>query len=182
MAVFFFLVGLELKREFMAGELASFRQAMLPIAAAFGGMLVPAVIFYLMNPIGPEAGGWGIPMATDIAFALGILALLKGKISRSLAIFLTALAIVDDLGAVLVIALFYSGQLAFVQLAGGFGVAAGADCRQPVGGAVSQLLRLDRRFVCGWRCLKSGVHGSIAGVLGRSSHSRAASVFATKSL
>lgn len=164
MAVFFFLVGLELKREFMAGELASFRQAMLPIAAAIGGMVVPAVIFYLMNPVGPEAAGWGIPMATDIAFALGILALLKGKISRSLAIFLTALAIVDDLGAVLVIALFYSGELAFVQLAIALGLLLVLIVGNRMG--VQSLNFYGLIGVCLWvALLKSGVHGSIAGVL-----------------
>lgn len=164
MAVFFFLVGLELKREFMAGELASFQRAMLPIAAAFGGMLVPALIFYLINPAVPEAQGWGIPMATDIAFALGILALLRGKISRSLAIFLTALAIVDDLGAVLVIALFYSGQLAFVPLMIALGL-----LLVLVGGnrmGVQSLNFYGLIGFCLWvALLKSGVHGSIAGVL-----------------
>jgi NhaA family Na+:H+ antiporter len=104
MAVFFFVVGLEIKREFLAGELASLRQATLPIAAAFGGMLIPALVFRLLVDDAAQTRGWGIPMATDIAFALGVIALLGERIPRSLAIFLTALAIVDDLGAVLVIA------------------------------------------------------------------------------
>jgi len=164
MAVFFFLVGLELKREFMAGELANFRQAMLPIAAAFGGMLVPALIFYLVNPKGPEAAGWGIPMATDIAFALGILALLRGKISRSLAIFLTALAIVDDLGAVLVIALFYSGDLAAGKLLLALGVMVVLIAGNRLG--VQSLNFYGLLGFCLWVILlKSGLHASIAGVL-----------------
>ncbi len=162
MAVFFFLVGLELKREFMAGELASFRQAMLPIAAAIGGMLVPAVIYFLINPSIPEARGWGIPMATDIAFALGVLALLK--VSRSLAIFLTALAIVDDLGAVLVIALFYSGKLSFLHLAVAIGLLLVLVVGNRLG--VQSLNFYGLIGVCLWvALLKSGIHGSIAGVL-----------------
>ncbi len=164
MAVFFFVVGLELKREFLAGELSSLRKATLPIAAALGGMLLPALIYHLIDPSGPEAAGWGIPMATDIAFALGIIALLGDRIPRSLAIFLTALAIVDDLGAVLVIALFYTGDLseASLLLAGGF----------------FALLILGNRlgiqhpnyyaligFALWVALLKSGIHASVAGVL-----------------
>ncbi|MDH3999045.1 MAG: Na+/H+ antiporter NhaA, partial [Desulfuromonadales bacterium] len=117
MAVFFFVVGLEIKREFLAGELASAKKAALPIAGAIGGMVAPALVFYLFNPDGMQNRGWGIPMATDIAFALGIVALLGNRISRSVAIFLTALAIVDDLGAVLVIALFYTSDINTTALA-----------------------------------------------------------------
>ncbi|ABA89695.1 sodium/proton antiporter family protein [Syntrophotalea carbinolica DSM 2380] len=164
MAVFFFLVGLELKREFMDGELASFRQAMLPIAAAFGGMLVPALIFHFINPMVPEAKGWGIPMATDIAFALGVLALLRGKISRSLAIFLTALAIVDDLGAVLVIALFYSGELAVGKLLVALVLLLILIAGNRLG--VQSLNFYGLLGFCLWVVLlKSGLHASIAGVL-----------------
>src|SRR5688572_16572315 len=111
MAIFFFVVGLEIKREVLAGELSSPRQAALPAIAALGGVLVPAGIFMLLNR-GTEGGqGWGVPMATDIAFALGVLALLGDRIPFGLTVFLTALAIVDDIAAVLVIAVFYTAQV-----------------------------------------------------------------------
>jgi len=116
MAVFFFLVGLEIKREALAGELASPRQAALPIAAAIGGMVVPASIYLLMTTGGPGARGWAIPMATDIAFALGTLALVAPRAPAGLKIFLAALAIVDDIGAVLVIAVFYTGSIEWSAL------------------------------------------------------------------
>ena len=119
MAMFFFVVGLELKRELMAGELSAPRQALLPLAAAVGGMLVPTLIFVALNPGQPNVTGWGIPMATDIAFVLGILALLGKRVPVSLKIFLTALAIVDDLGAVLVIAVFYTSDISLVNLGAG---------------------------------------------------------------
>ena len=121
MALFFLLVGLELKREMLVGELSSLRDAVLPVVAAIGGMLIPALIYLAFNPEGPSASGWGIPMATDIAFAVGILVLLAWRIPRNLIVFLTALAIADDLGAVLVIALFYTAQLDYEAL--GFGAA-----------------------------------------------------------
>ncbi|HEY9082102.1 MAG TPA: Na+/H+ antiporter NhaA [Vicingaceae bacterium] len=119
MAVFFFVVGLELKREIVAGELRNPKSAILPIAAAIGGMLLPATIYLIFNPSGSTADGWGIPMATDIAFALGVLYLLGNKVPLSLKIFLTVLAIVDDIGAVLVIAFFYTSDINFVSLATG---------------------------------------------------------------
>ena len=106
MTIFFFVVGLEIKREVMVGELKSFKQAAMPIMAALGGMLVPALIYVIFNAGKEGIDGWGIPMATDIAFALGILALVGKRAPLSLKIFLTALAIVDDIGAVLVIAVF----------------------------------------------------------------------------
>lgn len=116
MAVFFFVVGLELKREIVAGELSNPRNAMLPIAAAIGGMMVPAIIYLAFNHTGDVHSGWGIPMATDIAFALGVLFLLGKRIPLALKVFLTALAIVDDLGAVLVIALFYTSEISVMNL------------------------------------------------------------------
>src|SRR5687767_14055722 len=122
MAIFFLLVGLEIKRELIAGELASVKQAALPIAAALGGMVVPAGLYWFFNPSGPSAAGWGIPMATDIAFALGALALIAPHAPIGIKVFLAALAIVDDMGAVLVIAIFYSGDIAWSALAVAGGV------------------------------------------------------------
>ena len=165
MAVFFLLVGLEIKRELLDGELASVRQAMLPAGAALGGMVVPAVIYAAFNWQDPVAlRGWGIPMATDIAFALGILVLLGSRVPASLKIFLTAVAIIDDLGAILVIAFFYTADLSPVML-----LAAGA------GGLVLLALNRCRVTVIGpyvvmglviWVCvLKSGIHATLAGVV-----------------
>ncbi len=116
MAIFFLLVGLEIKREALVGELASPRQAALPIAGALGGMFVPALVYAMVNPGGAAAHGWAIPMATDIAFALGVLALAAPHAPAGLKIFLAALAIVDDMGAVLVIALFYTSAIAWGPL------------------------------------------------------------------
>ena len=116
MAMFFFVVGLGLKRELIAGELSDRRKALLPAGAALGGMIVPALIFILLNPVGEASKGWGIPMATDIVFALGVLFLVGSKVPLSLKIFLTALAIVDDLAAVLVIAFFYTSEISLTNL------------------------------------------------------------------
>lgn len=119
MAVFFFVIGLELKREIIGGELKTPKNALLPITAAIGGMIFPAIIYLVFNIKGTTSDGWGIPMATDIAFALGVLYLLGNKVPLSLKIFLTVLAIVDDIGAVLVIAFFYTSNISFISLATG---------------------------------------------------------------
>lgn len=116
MTLFFFVVGLEIKREILIGELASFRKAALPVTAALGGMIVPAAIYYLLNPAGETARGWAIPMATDIAFSIGVLTLLGSRVPRSLTVFLSALAIADDLGAVAVIGLFYTADISLFYL------------------------------------------------------------------
>ncbi|MCB1188772.1 Na+/H+ antiporter NhaA, partial [bacterium] len=113
MAVFFFVVGVEIKRELVAGQLRDPRAAALPAMAALGGMVVPALIFFAFNAGGEGANGWGIPMATDIAFAVGVVSLLGNRVSRTLKIFLLTLAIVDDIGAILVIALFYTDHVSF---------------------------------------------------------------------
>ncbi len=111
MAVFFLLVGLEIKREIVEGELSNFKSASLPIVAAIGGMIVPALIFFLFNRGTDYIKGWAIPMATDIAFSLAIISMLGKRVPLSLKIFLAALAIVDDLGAIVVIAIFYTEQI-----------------------------------------------------------------------
>ncbi len=165
MAIFFFVVGLELKREFIGGELSNPRKALLPIGAALGGMIVPAVIYLAFNPLGEAHAGWGIPMATDIAFALAVLYALGRKVPFALKVFLTALAVVDDLGAVLVIAFFYTSEISVMSLLLGFGaaflmfVANKAGVRNIIFYAILGIGGVWLAF------LLSGVHATIAAVL-----------------
>lgn len=161
MAVFFFLVGMEIRRELTTGELASFRQSMLPVLAAVGGMVMPALLFLLFNNGTENSRGWGIPMATDIAFSLGILSLLGKRVPLSVKIFLTALAIIDDLGAIITIAIFYTSELQMSYLYAGLAIF-----------ALLLLLRTKRLlfyFIPGiilwYCCFNSGIHATIAGVL-----------------
>lgn len=164
MAVFFFLIGLELKREFIEGELSSFKKAILPMSAALGGMIVPALIYLTLN-VGTEgANGWGIPMATDIAFALALLSMVSKNIPISIKIFLAALAVADDLGAVLVIAFFYTAEINFSAL----GTAALFLAVLVAGNMAGIRTRAFYVIVglCVWLgFLLSGVHATIAGVL-----------------
>jgi NhaA family Na+:H+ antiporter len=163
MALFFLLVGLELKREILVGELSSLKDAALPVVAALGGMVVPALIYASFNAGTPTASGWGIPMATDIAFAVGILVLLAWRIPRNLIIFLTALAIADDLGAVLVIAIFYTAELNLHALA----VAAALLLTLAMlnRGGVRKPLAYAIVGVSLWLAVHaSGVHATLAGV------------------
>ena len=164
MVVFFFVVGLEIKRELVAGQLSSIRKAAVPVVAAVGGMVVPAVIYAWFNPGGDAAAGWGIPMATDIAFALGVLALFGRRVPVGLTVFLTALAIVDDLGAVLVIAIFYTDQISWPGLlvAAAFLLGIAVANRTRVGHPVVYVA-LALGVWAG--VLASGVHATIAGVL-----------------
>jgi len=164
MAIFFFLVGLEIKREFLGGELASARQAVLPIVAAAGGMVVPAMIYSLLNAGGPGARGWGVPMATDIAFALGALAMLGNRVAPSLRVFLTAIAIADDLGAVAVIAVFYTDALAWmpIQIAAALLLVLIIVNRRGMAHVAPYLIFGAALWIA---VLKSGVHPTIAGVL-----------------
>ncbi len=164
MAIFFFVVGLEIKRELVEGELASPRRAALPAAAALGGMVVPALIYFAWNAGGEGQHGWGIPMATDIAFALGALALLGSRVPFGLKVFLLALAIVDDLGAIAVIAIFYTDDLSIEALAWAAAALALILAVRRAG-----VRSVDVYFVLGallWvAVLKSGIHATIAGVI-----------------
>jgi len=164
MALFFFVIGLELKREFIAGELSSFKKAALPMMAAVGGMLVPALIYLLFNYNRPSANGWGIPMATDIAFALGLLSLAGRRIPVSVKVFLSALAVADDLGAVLVIAFFYTSGIAFIPLLVGIGLL-GLLWIGNLLGIRSTAFYLIVGLAVWLGFLFSGVHATIAGVL-----------------
>ena len=165
MAVFFFAIGLELKREIIAGELTTWKKSAMPLFAALGGMIIPSVIFIAFNRGTPASNGWGIPMATDIAFSLGILSLLGKKVPVSLKIFLTAFAIVDDLGAVLIIAFFYSSKIVLSNVALGaffLGIMVlmnWAGVRNKLAYAIPGILGIWLAF------LLSGVHATVAGVL-----------------
>ncbi len=164
MVFFFFVVGLEIKREVLIGELSDLRQAVLPVVAALGGMLVPALIFSAINHGTPFIDGWGIPMATDIAFCVGVLVLLGNRAPKGLSVLLVALAIVDDLGAVLVIALFYTSTINLTALG-----AAALVLLMLIGFNISGLRRCLPYLVAGlflWLALLySGVHATVAGVL-----------------
>lgn len=164
MAVFFFLVGLEIKREILVGELNSFRQASLPIFAAIGGMIVPALVYALFNVGTSSADGWGIPMATDIAFSLGVLSMLGDRVPLSLKIFLTAVAIVDDIGAILVIAIFYSSGISFWIIGLGLLFFVCMIILNKMG-VRAPLPYLIFGTLMWFAFLKSGVHATVAGVL-----------------
>ena len=163
MVVFFFTVGLEIKREVVCGQLSSFKRAILPVVAAGGGMLAPALIYLCFNSGTASMNGWGIPTATDIAFAIGILSMLGDRVPASLKIFLTALAIADDLGAILVIALFYGGQVQIFCLLAAILVMAGVLFMNRMG---------EKRMICYfipaivvWTLFYySGIHSTLSGV------------------
>lgn len=164
MAVFFLLIGLELERELYVGELSEVRNALLPIFAAIGGICLPALIHFTLNYGTPTQAGIGIPMATDIAFALGVLALLGSRVPASLKVFLTALAVMDDLGAIIVIALFYTAQLSIVYLISAlvvFGLLLAINRFR----VMSLTPYLIGGVLMWFLMLKSGVHATIAGVL-----------------
>ncbi|HEX7166452.1 MAG TPA: Na+/H+ antiporter NhaA [Acidimicrobiales bacterium] len=164
MAIFFLVVGLEVKREFLQGELRERNKAVLPVAAALGGMVVPALLYTAFNLSGSGADGWGVPMATDIAFALGVLALVAPRLPGSLRIFLLALAIVDDIGAIVVIAVFYTSELQPAWLAAAAAIVVSVFGLRRLGMSARPLF-----VVLGvglWLAVHaSGVHATIAGVV-----------------
>ncbi len=164
MAFFFFLVGLEIKREVLIGELASFRQAALPMSAAVGGVIAPALIYWGINRDLPSAAGWGVPMATDIAFALGIMALLGSRVPTSLKLFVAALAIVDDIIAVLVIAVFYTSTISWYHLAAA-GLCLVLALLANKLGITSTIIYALIGVGLWLAMLQSGVHATLAGVL-----------------
>lgn len=164
MAIFFFVIGLEIKREFLAGELNTTKKLVFPLVGALGGMLFPVLLFILINQNPETAKGWGVPMATDIAFALAILKLLGNKVPIALKIFLTAFAIIDDMAAVLVIAVFYSGNIQIVMLVLALALLAVLYFLSFKGIYSKFILMLTGALVW-FLFLKSGIHPTIAGVL-----------------
>ncbi|MDH2326129.1 Na+/H+ antiporter NhaA [Cereibacter sp. SYSU M97828] len=164
MAVFFLMVGLEIKREMLDGQLSSWPRRILPGAAALGGMVVPALFYLAVNLSGGHPNGWAIPSATDIAFALGVLSLLGPSVPISLRVFLAALAIIDDLGAVVIIALFYTAQIDMAALAGA-GVVTAALVAMNLAGVTRLVPYLILGAVLWFLTLQSGVHATIAGVV-----------------
>jgi len=164
MAMFFFVVGLEIKREVLLGELSTFRQAVLPIFAAIGGMLVPALVFVLLQGNKPGVEGWGIPMATDIAFSLGILSLLGKRVPLAFKVFLAAFAIVDDLGAVLVIAAFYSKSIGWDYLLIALVLFISLAIVLRIGMRNGTVFLVIGGFIW-YYFLKSGIHPTVAGVM-----------------
>jgi len=165
MAVFFLLIGLELERELYNGELSTFKNALLPIFAAIGGICLPALIHFVLNSGTPTQAGIGIPMATDIAFALGVLALLGSRVPASLKVFLTALAVIDDLGAIIVIAVFYTTQLSMAYLIGAMVVWGLLGVLNRFFRMMSLVPYLLGGALLWFLMLKSGIHATIAGVL-----------------
>ena len=164
MAVFFFVVGLEIKRSLVLGELASVRRAALPIFAAAGGMVVPAALYIFLNGSGEASRGWGIPMATDIAFSLGVLALLGSRAPLSLKVFLTAFAIVDDIGAIAVIAVFYTESISWANLGIGMGLLL-FMVMMNVSGITNTLVYFIVSVLVWIAFFESGIHATISGVL-----------------
>ncbi len=164
MALFFFLVGLEIKREFISGELSTIKHAALPVFGALGGMVVPALIFTIFNSGTQNMSGWGIPMATDIAFALAVITLLGRRVPAPLKIFLIALAIIDDIGAVIVIALFYTRDINITMLVLGMSLLGGLLAGNFLG-IRSRLFYALIGVVIWYAFLMSGVHATVAGVL-----------------
>ncbi|HEV2803064.1 MAG TPA: Na+/H+ antiporter NhaA [Pyrinomonadaceae bacterium] len=165
MAIFFLLIGLELERELYNGELSNFKNALLPIFAALGGIIAPALIHFSLNAGTETQAGIGIPMATDIAFALGVLALLGSRVPASLKVFLTALAVMDDLGAIIVIAVFYTAQVSIAYLLGALAVFGLLVALNQFFRVMSLVPYLIGGALMWFLTLKSGVHATIAGVL-----------------
>ena len=164
MAIFFFVVGLEIKREFIVGELSTFKKAILPVIAALGGMMAPALIYFAINHGTIGAHGWGIPMATDIAFSLGICALLSDRIPHSMKVFLSALAVADDIGAIVVIGIFYSSNIHWAWLAFALVPLAGLIIMNKAK-VYSILPYVVMTIVLWYAFLNSGIHATLAGVI-----------------